>query len=126
MKTLLIGCLLFALSASAHATFIPGDGTDLRDYFAKYEASTNSSFNYSNATDAFHVGVLVGYVEGIILSLEAQKIICLPNMGFSSANYLDIVGRYLNKTPRKEKEVGAVLITAAFQEDFTCKQWNKQ
>ena len=89
---------------------------------AKYELSTKPGFKFSNATDAFHVGVLVGYVEGIVISLEAQKIICLPNIGFSSANYLDIVSRYLNKTPRKGKEVGAVLITAAFQEVLACKQ----
>ena len=121
MKNFLIGCLLYAFSASAQATFIPGDGTDLRVYMAKYEASTETGFKFSNATDAFRVGVLVGYIEGIVFLLEADKIICSPNIGLSSANYLDIVSRYLDKTPRKEKEVGASLIAAAFRDVLPCK-----
>ena len=121
MRRLVICFALLAASLPAHATFIPGDGTDLREYMDKYDAMRKPGFEFSNATDAFQVGVLVGYVEGIALALESQKIVC-PNIGLSSANYLDIVGRYLKKTPKTEKEVGAVLIMAAFQEVFPCRR----
>ena len=122
MRRLVIGCVIGVASLSAHATFIPGDGTDLRVYMNKYEAMRKPGFEFENATDAFQVGVLVGYVEGIALTLETEKVVCPPNIGLSSANYLDIVGRYLKKTPRADKEVGAVLITAAFQEVFPCRR----
>jgi len=122
MRCLVIGCALLVASLSAQATFIPGDGTDLREYLGKYDSMRNPGFKFSNATDAFQVGVLVGYVEGIALTLESQKVVCPPNIGLSSANYLDIVDRYLKKTPRTEKEVGAVLITATFQEVFPCRR----
>ena len=120
MRCLVICFALLAASLPAQATFIPGDGTDLREYMDKYDAMRKPGFEFSNATDAFQVGVLVGYVEGIALALEAQKFVCPPNIGLSSANHLDIIGRYLKKTPKTEKEVGAVLIKAAFQEVFPC------
>lgn len=112
-------CLAMAC-VSAQAEFVPGDGTDLRAYVQQYEAMRVPGFQFKNATEAYRVGVLVGYVDALSLGLEAQKAICPPKIGLSSANYLDIVSRYLKKTPRGEKEMGAVLITAALQEVFPC------
>lgn len=122
MRRLILACAIFCASLSAHATFIPGDGTDLREYMDKYEAMRKTGFTFSNATDAFQVGVLVGYVEGMAFALEAYEVVCPPKIGLSPANYLDIVGRYLRKTQRTEKEAGAVLIKAAFQEVFPCRR----
>jgi hypothetical protein len=122
MRHLALSLCLAAACVSARAEFVPGDGTDLRAYVQQYEATRTPGFQFQNATDAYRVGVLVGYVDALSFALEAQKAICLPKNGLSSANYLDLVSRYLKKTPRANTEVGAVLVTAALQEVFPCRR----
>ncbi len=115
---LLVLALLVWMPCAYGEIFAPGDNrTDFRTYVAKASHYLRTK-QVASPEDAMQIGLAMGYVEGLALMLQSDKVICPPTG--SPAKRLDVVFRYLERHPRGDQEVAAVMVMRALGEAFPC------
>lgn len=91
-------------------------GTD----FANNITQWNRMMNDSNSADEFKAFYGMGYVLGIVDSMDGG-VFCLPNNAVKGQIW-KIVYNYINKNPRKWTRSGKYLVATPLRKAFPCKK----
>jgi hypothetical protein len=113
-KNLAVTFVLFCFTLPAHAT----DGVEL---FSEYESLQRILANPIKDEESVSAGAYLGYVSGVVETLDAMGINCTPH-DITLTQIGDLLGKFLKDHSTERQQDGPLLIIKFLQQLYPCKQ----